>query len=66
MLKPLGMRMRMSLAAVIVGMLASVTVMVLIAVAESPTRMLWLASDEIVGATMAMVLSSKALTLSLL
>jgi hypothetical protein len=44
------MRMRMSLAAVITGLVgSSVTVMVLMAVEESPATKIWLAADEIVG-----------------
>ena len=39
-------------------LLSSVTVMVLMAVAEPPTVKAWLAAEEMVGAPMAMVLSS--------
>ena len=66
MLKPDGMRIRMSLAAVIVGADASArTVMVLMAMGGSPTRKLWSSSEDIVGvppARISIVLSSSAAT----
>src|SRR5712691_8731326 len=60
MLKPAGMRIRKSLAAVMLGVAASVTVIVLIAVIGSPTVKLWFAAEESVGWLMVMVFESVA------
>src|SRR5216117_3512697 len=51
MLNVAGMRIRMSLVAVIVAVAASVTVTGLIAVAASPTTNTWFAADANVGCT---------------
>ena len=51
MLTAAGIRIRMSLAAVMLGVAASVTVIALIAVAAWPTTKTWFAADAIVGAT---------------
>ncbi len=68
MLKPAGIRIRMSLAAVIERVTgSSVIVIVLIVVGGSPTRKLWSNSEEIVGvpaAVISIVLSSSAVTVS--
>ncbi len=61
MLKPVGMRIRRSLAAVIpVAVASSVMVSWLIAVGGSPTVKLWLAVAERLGCPMVIVLSSVA------
>ncbi len=60
MLTDAGMRMRMSPAAVMVGVAASVIVMALIAVAACPTRNSWSAADAIVGCTIWIVRLSRA------
>ena len=60
MLTEAGMRIRMSPAAVMVGVAASVTVMALIAVAAWPTRKSWFAADAIVGCTTWTVRLSRA------
>ena len=49
MLNPAGMRIRMSLEAVIVTGFASVIVIWLIAVAGLPTKCVWFAADDIVA-----------------
>ena len=51
MLNVAGIRMRMSLVAVMLGVAASVIVIALIAVGAWPTRKTWSAADAIVGAT---------------
>ncbi len=64
MLKPLGIRMRRSLVAVIPGAAASsVIVSWLIAVGGSATTKLWSAADERLGCPIAIVLSSVAAVL---
>ena len=49
MLKPAGIRIRMSSAAVISPPVESVTVTVLMAVAGSPTKKLWFEAEEMEG-----------------
>ncbi len=56
-----GIRMRISCAAVMVGMDASVTVIGLIVVGICPTTKTWLAADAIVGCTTWIVRLSLAL-----
>ncbi len=62
MLNVAGMRMRMSFAAVMLGVPASVTVIAAVAVAACPTRNSWFAADAIAGgaATWIVRLSSAA------
>src|SRR6266516_655267 len=55
-----GIRMRMSCAAVMVGVAASVTVIAAIAVAGWPITKPWFAADVMVGATIWMVRLSVA------
>ncbi len=59
MLKPAGIRIRMSWLAMMVAVVASsVIVSVAIAVGGSPIAKVWLVADDSVGATIVMVLSS--------
>ncbi len=60
MLSVTGMRMRRSLAAVMVGLTASVTVIGLIAVGAWPTTKSWFPAEETVGATIWIVRLSVA------
>ena len=63
MLNVAGMRMRISCAAVMPGVAASVTVMALIAVAACATTKSWFAADAIVGCTIWIVRLSLAAVL---
>src|SRR5437867_3679466 len=60
MLKDAGIRMRRSVAALMAGIAASVTVIALIAVGACPTTKAWLATDPIVGARISIVRLSLA------
>ena len=60
MLNNTGMRMRMSCAAVMVGVAASVTVIGLSAAGGCPMTKTWFAADAIVGATIWIVWLSLA------
>src|SRR2546423_650485 len=62
MFKPAGIRTRMSFAAVIEAVAASVMVSALIVVLAAPTTKLWFAADEMVGATIVLVRLSVAAT----